>query len=538
MFDFDGTLTAPGSLDFPAVKEAMGCPTDEPILEYIESLPSEPERVRARRILEEFEIEAARSSKPNAGAEELILYLRSIHLKVGIISRNSLRSIRTALQNFHRVALSNFEVILTRDDTRFPKPNPESVLAAADRMQLSAGEILVVGDYIFDVEAGRMAGSPTVFLSNRSASLPAVMAADFTIEQLSELHEIIALRRPLPAGKLPNDLLHQFLNDLALHDAALLIPPRVGEDIAAVNLDGREILILKSDPITFAIDSIGFYSVVVNTNDVATSGATPRWLLTTLLFPPETSAFQIRQVMTELDQVSRNQGLILCGGHTEITDAVNRTVVVGQVIGTVSREKLIDKRNMQAADCILLTKGIAVEGTSIIARELPDRLAALGMTSLEIETCRQYLTDPGISITKEARIAADSGSVTAMHDVTEGGVATALRELSAAADRRIRVYPARIPILEETSTVCRLLELDPLGLIGSGSLLIACRKNACERLIHSIRQAGIEVVCIGEAGPEGVGVEAFDETGGKAIAWPQFDVDEIARLFGQNPHAV
>ena len=118
-----------------------------------------------------------------------------------------------------------------------------------------------------------------------------------------------------------------------------------------------------------------------------------------------------------------------------------------------------------------------------------------------------------------------------MHDVTEGGVATALEELSMAGAHRIRVYTGRIPVLKETREICRLLEIDPLGLIGSGSLLICCERESSEDLMRSIRSSAIDVACIGEVLGEGTGVEAFDHKSGSAVSWPHFEVDELARLF-------
>jgi hydrogenase expression/formation protein HypE len=531
VFDFDGTLTEPGSLDFAAIREAIGCPSRQPILEHIESLPSKAQQEECLRILDQFEITAAQDSRPNAGAENLVRYLRNRKLKLGIVSRNSLGSIRRALENFPAISASDFDAIVSRDDFAIPKPSPDAVLALSKRFAVPAEEMLVVGDYIFDIEAGRRAGARTAFLTNRRLSPPDDYIPDFTIDQLPELKEIIDLHIALAPGKLPNDLLHRFLQELDLRHPSLIVAPGVGEDIACVRLDGKETLVLKSDPVTFATDSIGQYAVIVNVNDVATSGATPRWLLSTLLFPPGTTAFDVRQTMIELRETARRHGLLLCGGHTEISDAVIRPVIVAQVAGTVARERLIDKRNMKPGDRVILTKGIAIEGTCILAREFPDRLQEMGVSSSEIEKSRHFLVTPGISILKEAQIASQSGHVSAMHDVTEGGLATALEELSAAGNHRIRIFPDRIPIFDETRRICRSLDIHPLGLIASGSLLIACDSLYCDTLIHSLRDAEIDATCIGEVLDRGHGIEAVDDRDGSGVVWPRFETDEIARCF-------
>lgn len=341
---------------------------------------------------------------------------------------------------------------------------------------------------------------------------------------------LVDLTSPLRPGKLPNPVLSMFLDQLGISHESVLVGPGVGEDVAAVSIADEEVLILKSDPVTLASDAIGQYAVTVGVNDVVTAGAVPRWILTTLLFPVGSSAHQILAVMQDLREISGRNDLLLCGGHTEITDAVTRPVVVVQVAGTVPKGRLIDKRRMKEGDRILLTKRIAIEGTCIIAREFPGRLQKSGMTPDEIERCRGFLTNPGISIRKEAEIAAESGRITALHDVTEGGLSTALEELAVAGKHRIRVFVESIPVLAETARICSLVGVHPLGLIGSGSLLISCEASASDQVGRSIRAAGIEAACVGEVLGGGAGIEAVNESG-QSVPWPHFDVDEITRLF-------
>ena len=338
-------------------------------------------------------------------------------------------------------------------------------------------------------------------------------------------------KKPRPAsltpGKIPNNLLAELLAELDFDDPAILIQPGVGEDTAAVDILSEQVLVLKSDPITFATDSIGYYAVLINANDIATSGARPRWLQITLLLPCGTTWDRVRDIMDELKHMCRRWGITICGGHTEITDAVTRPVVIGTMVGTVARDRLIDKRNMQPGDRVLLSKAIAVEGTSIITRDFGERLLQLGMDPATIETGRLFLSQLGVL--EEARIAADLPGTSAMHDVTEGGLATALTELSIAGRHRIRVFKDQIPIFPQTREICRLLDLDPLGLIGSGSLLICCRPEACADLEARLGEAGIAITSIGEVGARGDGVKALD--GGRKAQWPHFSVDEITRLF-------
>jgi hydrogenase expression/formation protein HypE len=527
LFDFDGTLTKPGALDFPLLKDSIGCPPDIPVLEFIESLPTSLEKEQTLSSLERFETKAAALSEPNDGAENLIHYLLSMGLGIGIITRNGLSSIERALQNFQNISISSFDVIISRNTPVKPKPSGDSVRLAAQKLNLDVKEVLMVGDYIFDIQAGKSAGCMTAFLDYGTVSQDFKIESHFTISRLKEIKNIVRLGMPLRVGKLPNDILKQFLNRFDFQDPSVLIGAGVGEDTAAVNIDPEEVLVLKSDPITFATDSMGHYAVLINANDIATAGAKPRWLLTTLLFPPGTLTSAIWEVMHDLESSCRQWDITLCGGHTEITDAVTRPVIIGMLAGTVSKRDLIDKRNMEQGDIILLTKAVGVEGTAIIAREFADRLKELDMLENEIEQCRQFLSL--ISVLKEAEIAGSSVGVSAMHDITEGGLATALNELSIAGHHKIRVCVDRIPVYPQTQKICRLLHMDPIGLIGSGSLLICCSPGETGPLMDRIQDAGIQVTSIGTVLESGVGIQAFDK--GRPVKWPGFEVDEITRLY-------
>jgi hydrogenase expression/formation protein HypE len=527
LFDFDGTLTKPGALNFPRLKETIGCPADVPVLEFIEDLPSPSQRNEAFKHLKRFEKEAAINSEPNIGAQKLIHFLRSKEIGIGIITRNTLSSIERALQNFENIDMSYFDVIVSRETPVRLKPNGDGIMLAASTLNVDVTQILMVGDFVFDIQAGQRAGCMTAFLDYGTASDNTKVESDFVVTSLEEIKHIVRLGLPLSSGKLPNDLLENFLAGFNFHDPSVLIDAGVGEDAAALDIDKEEVLVIKSDPITFATDAIGHYAVLINANDIATTGAIPRWFLATLLFPSGVTASCILQVMHELESVCRRWSITLCGGHTEITDAVTRPVITGMLAGTVTKNRLIDKRNIKPGDNVLLTKAVAVEGTAIIAREFGDRLRVLGMTESEIETCKQFLFS--ISILEEAQIARDCGGVSAMHDITEGGLATAIMELSIAGEHRVRVNMDRIPVFPQTKKICTLLGIDPMGLIGSGSLLICSRKNETKTLMDSIRDAGIDVACIGEVMEAGRGVEAVSKAG--VSAWPSFEVDEITRLY-------
>jgi HAD superfamily hydrolase (TIGR01509 family) len=526
-FDFDGTLTQPGALNFSVIKNKLGCPQELPVLEYIEGIPDLVQREKAFDLLDEFEKEGAVNSMPNPGAEDLLSHIRLKGLPIGLITRNSLESVKTALKNFQSTSLSDFDIIITRDVPVLPKPSAEGVLLAARKLKIEPDTILMVGDYLFDIQAGKRAGAITVHLDIQSNLDKTHVGSDFSVSNLSDIKSIIRMGIPLEQGKLPNDMLENFLTWLQVGDSSLLIRPGVGEDIAAADISEEEVLILKSDPITFATDAIGKYAVAVNANDLATAGAVPRWFITTLLFPVGSTGSKIWHVMKELNEVSQKFGIILCGGHTEITDAVTRPVVIGSLAGTAAKNKLIDKRNLREGDKVLMTKSVAVEGTAIIAREFEEDLRYKGFKDSEISACKDFLDH--ISIVEEAVIACKTGGVSGMHDVTEGGLATAVMELSIAGQHRIRIDMESIPVFEQTRRLCQAFGLSPLGLIGSGSLLICCRPDKKEALLQAIRDAGIPAACIGEVMEKGHGVAAWKNS--EPVQWPDFEVDELARLF-------
>jgi hydrogenase expression/formation protein HypE len=527
LFDFDGTLTKPDALDFSIIKKTLGCPSEIPVLEFVESIAGHEERTAAFDELNRFESLAAADSEPNPGAVNLIRMIHSKGLPMGLITRNSIDSVKAALENFNGVSLDDFDIVITRDDPVKPKPSPEGILLAAKKLNVKPQHILMVGDYVFDIDAGRSAGTLTALLDVNPRVDKSSLKCDIIIACLTDLVAVLQMGSPLPQGKLPNEMLEQFLDGFSIEDPALLISAGVGEDIAAADIRQEEVLVLKSDPITFATDAIGHYAVLVNANDITTCGADPRWLLTTLLFPCGSTGSEIQHVMIGLNHIASKYGITLCGGHTEITDAVTRPVVVGSLAGTVSKSRLIDKKSMQTGDLLLITKSVAVEGTAIIAREMEDKLLSMGFSESDVYSCKQFLDQ--ISILEEARIAKNIGGVTAMHDVTEGGLASAATELSIAGKHRIRVNVDRIPIFPQTQKICDALDISPLGLIGSGSLLICCNPDTKDKIIAEIRSAGIDATCIGEVLEKGGGILAMN--GLKPVVWPAFKVDELARLF-------
>jgi hydrogenase expression/formation protein HypE len=333
---------------------------------------------------------------------------------------------------------------------------------------------------------------------------------------------------PYPIGKLPQpDLVALLSRGLGQPDPRVIFGPGLGRDAAVIDF-GDRYLVAKTDPITFATDEIGWYVVNVNANDVACLGAQPRWLIATLLLPEgATDHALVDRIFGQLHDASHAIGVTVVGGHTEITHGLERPIVVGAMFGEVAPEHLVRSDGARPGDALILTKGICVEGTAILAREAAEQLRGKVDATL-LERAAQFLHDPGISVVRDATIAAASGEVHAMHDPTEGGVATGIHEMTQAAGVGAILEGKGLPIYPETRALCEALHLDPLGLIASGALLAAVAADSAPDTIRALEHEGISATVIGMI-REAPGVVLRDAQGEYPL--PTFARDEIARFF-------
>jgi hydrogenase maturation factor len=322
------------------------------------------------------------------------------------------------------------------------------------------------------------------------------------------------------------------LDGLPNVDPQLLVGPSVGEDAAVIDfVPGSErLLVAKSDPITFATDQIGYYAVNVCANDLGVCGATPRFYLPTLLLPAGSSdTALVQSVFAQIGAACRELGIVVAGGHSEVTPAVSQPVVAGTLLGEVRREYVVHSGGAAPGDVVLMAGYAPVEGASIIAREKRSELAAMGWPEAELATAANYLYDPGISILRPALLAADARLVTAMHDPTEGGVATALFELALAANVGLFIDLDTISVPGLAGRLCAAFGLDPLGTIASGALLATAHAEATSDLLAAWHALGWPCAVIGRVLPHEEGLRAC--RAGRPVPFPRFDVDEIARLW-------
>lgn len=345
----------------------------------------------------------------------------------------------------------------------------------------------------------------------------------------------------LKYGKLPGPLLQNLISRLPdlTEDKRLIVGPGVGEDAAHI-LFGEKTLLAKTDPITFATDRIGWYAVNVNANDIAVAGGTPKWFLATVMMPPGTTEDEVRRVFDQLGEAATEIDVQLAGGHTEITRAVTQPVVCGFMLGEAPTSRTVSASGAQPGDVVILTKGIAIEGTSILADECRDALIRSGVSASDVDTAANFLTDPGISVLKDAKTVVDSGGVTAMHDPTEGGLATALQELAFASKVNISIGVEAVEVLPLCQVICDALSIDPWGLISSGALLATVSPDETSGVLTALNDAAIEAQVIGYVEPcdgdrEQPTVFVNQSSGKERRRIKTFDRDELARYLEELP---
>ena len=334
----------------------------------------------------------------------------------------------------------------------------------------------------------------------------------------------------LKTGKIPATLLENLLRQIDVKDDRVLLGPMIGEDAAVIDL-GDTVLVAKTDPVTFATDLVGWYAVHINANDIASTGATPRWFLATLLVPEGSTEATVSDIFRQLTDACESMDITLVGGHSEVTPAVNQLVVVGAMLGEAQKGSIIRTSDAVDGDSIVVTKGIALEGTAVLAREAEERLLQAGVSPGTVARAKQFLYEPGISVVKDARAALASVRVHCLHDPTEGGILTGLWEIAKAANLGLCVEEGSIPVMLETTEICEALGLDPLGLLGSGALLITLPAEDVPPLFRALEEEGIEAFEIGRMMEleEGVTIIRAHEL----EPMPTFERDELARFFSE-----
>lgn len=332
----------------------------------------------------------------------------------------------------------------------------------------------------------------------------------------------------LPTGKLPPELLDKLLKKIPILDKNIIIGPGTGMDCSVIDY-GDQYLVLKSDPISLTTGNIGWYAVQININDIVTTGADPKWMLITLLLPENNTTRQVVENITDqLILATKEYGITIIGGHTEVTNGIARPIVSATLIGTVDKEKLITPTGVKIGDKVFLTKEIAIETVAIISNDFHNKLRK-HLTEQELRKAQSYLYAPGISIYKEANLIRDGFGVTAMHDPTEGGLAAALWELSIASNKTLKINFNQVPISELTKKICSLFSINPLNSISSGALLFTATSENSQAIIDILEKNQIPVSVIGYVSGDGIGVINADKS--PPVSIPRPERDEITKIF-------
>lgn len=339
-------------------------------------------------------------------------------------------------------------------------------------------------------------------------------------------------KKKLDLGKLKHEFLSSLLNDFIsdLNDERVIIGSKIGEDAAVIDM-GDNYLVAKTDPITFASDEIGYYAVNINVNDVTCMGATPKWFQSTILLPEhKTSETLVRTIFKSIHDTCKAINIAVVGGHTEVTAGLDRPIVIGSLLGEVEKDSLVTSSGAKIGDSLVLTKGIFIEGTSLIGREKEQELRNKGYGKDFIDKCKNYLYDPGISVAKEALLASKNFKINAMHDPTEGGLACGIAEMAIASHLGIQIYHDKIEILPEPQELSEVFDLDPMNTISSGSLLIALKDDLSLDLIEMLKTQGIKAEKIGKFTSVEKGMR-IRTSKGKNEPFCYNETDEITKLF-------
>ena len=330
---------------------------------------------------------------------------------------------------------------------------------------------------------------------------------------------------PLRTGKLPPELLRRILRNRGAKDPRVMTGPGIGEDAAVVKV-GKAMVVLKTDPVTYAADLIGWYAVNINANDIVTRGARPAWFQATILLPQGSEFSLAQDISRQISHAAKKLGIAVTGGHTEVTPGIDHPIVVGDMHGIVLGAKPVSTAGARAGDSIVLTKCAGIEGTALIARERKHELLET-MDADFVERASNYLFNPGLSIVTEAMTALEY-NVNSMHDPTEGGVAMGAEEIAQASGKRVEIELDEVLVREETEIICAKYELDPLGLLGSGALLATFRPADAERYLAALRRKRIQATIIGKVLP-GKGRSRL-VSGGKVIPLYSSERDEVLKV--------
>ncbi len=299
----------------------------------------------------------------------------------------------------------------------------------------------------------------------------------------------------LPPGKIPIDILKEVVfKNLGAERKEVTVGPSAGIDGAVID-SGDKSLIVSMDPITGAIERIGWLAVNVNANDVATFGVEPAFLFSCIMLPENSDRKLVETISTQMNAAAKDLGIAIVGGHCESTMGLTNPIVVGCIMGLTEKGHYVTAGGAKPGDKLILTKSAGIEGTAILACDREQELKK-AMSPMELQKAKDFCNQ--ISIVKDALTACKTGGVHAMHDPTEGGVVGGIHEIADASGLGVKVKQEAITVRPETTKICRHFEIDPLQLISSGALLISAEAKNAKEILRNLELQQIQASIIGE----------------------------------------
>lgn len=309
-------------------------------------------------------------------------------------------------------------------------------------------------------------------------------------------------------------------------DPDVIMGSTFGEDIALTRC-GKGLLTSHLDPIVGAVENIGWLAVHVACNDIATSGAPPRWIQLLVLVPRKDDTALLRNIMRDVAKAAEEVNVSIIGGHTGYSANLSRPLVAVTALGFLSDQQPVLTQGAKPGDRLLVTKGVALEGTGILAYDFARTARKLGLIDDDLDEAKQLMTE--VSVIPESLILAEHGA-SAMHDVTRGGLMETMLEMAVVSGVGFSVDYDSIPIPKVAARFAEAFQFDPLRMISSGTLLAAMPQEQLDTACSTLEQAGIHFAVVGEV-LKGKGVTVYrgeEETFYHAV---QPEDDELARMW-------
>lgn len=314
-------------------------------------------------------------------------------------------------------------------------------------------------------------------------------------------------------------------------DPDVILGATFGEDVAFTRV-GDDILVSHLDPIVGAVGNIGWLAVHVACNDIATTGIPPRWILPLVMVPRQDDEDLLERSMRDASRAAREIGVSIIGGHTGYSANLARPLVAVTALGTSNGREPLRTRGAGVGEQVLVTKGIAIEGTAILAQDFADVARKLGLSENDLAEARLLIAQ--VSIVKEAVAIAAQGA-TAMHDVTRGGLLETLLELASLSNVAIEVDADLLPISPVVSRFATAFQFDPLWMISSGTLAATVPDGRVSEVSRVLAQIGMPFAFVGTV-IEGAGVHV--RRNGEIVRYYgdiRCEEDELARMWRLYP---